>query len=100
MAAYRMLGRNSMDAIKAIIEKRTDMASCLNKQDGGVLGAGYTLLGEVDLVLIVDIPNTESAMKASATLSKLLGITLEQQQHKLQRITTNQLGIIFQLQKI
>ena len=51
------------------------MQLSLIKQNGGELKAGYALLGDVDLVLIVDLPDTERAMKTSAALGTLLGIS-------------------------
>jgi uncharacterized protein with GYD domain len=75
MATYFMFGKYSKDAVKAISAKRTDKAVALIKDNGGELKQGYALLGDVDLVLIVDLPGTESAMKTSAALSALLGIS-------------------------
>ena len=59
---------------KAISAKRTEKTMALIKQNGGELKAGYALLGDIDLVLIVDLPDTEHAMQTSAALSKLLGV--------------------------
>ncbi len=75
MATFIMFGKYSMEAVKAISAKRTDRAVALIEQNGGKLKAGYALLGKTDLVLIVDLPDTGSAMKTSAALSKLLGIS-------------------------
>jgi uncharacterized protein with GYD domain len=75
MATYLMFGKYSLEATKAISAKRTDKALALIKQEGGDLKAGYALLGDIDLVLIVDLPDTERAMKTSVALSKLLGIS-------------------------
>lgn len=75
MATYLMFGKYSLDAVKAISAKRTDKTVALIKENGGELKAGYALLGKTDLVLIVDLPDTERAMKTSAALSKLLGIS-------------------------
>jgi uncharacterized protein with GYD domain len=75
MATYLMFGRYSAKAVKAISAKRTAEAASLIKQNGGKLKAGYALLGDVDLVLVVELPNTESVMKTSAALSLMLGIT-------------------------
>ena len=75
MATYLMFGKYSLEAVKAISAKRTDETAALIKQHGGELKAGYALLGDIDLVLIVSLPDTEHAMKASAALSKLLGIS-------------------------
>ena len=75
MATYLMFGKYSMEAIKAISAKRSDKAIALIKQNGGELKTGYALLGDIDLVLIVELPDTERAMKTSVALSKLLGIS-------------------------
>jgi len=75
MATYFMFGKYSTEAAKAISAKRTDQAVALIKQNGGELKSGYALLGDIDLVLIVELPDTEHAMKTSAALSKLLGIS-------------------------
>jgi uncharacterized protein with GYD domain len=75
MATYFMFGKYSLEAVKAINPKRTDDAVALIRQNGGELKSGYALLGDVDLVLIVDLPDTERAMKTSAALGKLLGIS-------------------------
>jgi len=74
MATYLMFGKYSADSIKAISAKRTgDAAALLQKYDGTLL-SGYALLGEHDLVLIVELPDTEQAVKASVELSKMTGI--------------------------
>ena len=70
-----MFGKYSMDATKAMSTKRTDQAMNLLKQNGGEFKAGYALLGGTDLVLIVDLPSIEAAMKFSAELSKMQGIS-------------------------
>jgi uncharacterized protein with GYD domain len=44
-------------------------------ENGGKVLSGYALLGESDLVLIVDLPGTAEAMKTSIGLAKLLGIS-------------------------
>jgi uncharacterized protein with GYD domain len=74
MATYLMFGKYSREALKAISAKRTAEANALIKKQGGELKAGYAMLGEEDLVLVVDLPDTERAMKTSVALSKLLGI--------------------------
>ena len=74
MATYFMFGNYSHDSIKKIRSRRTDETRELIEKHGGTLTAGYALLGEKDLVLIVDMPNTEQAMKTSVALSKMLGV--------------------------
>jgi uncharacterized protein with GYD domain len=75
MATYFMFGKYSHESIKEISAQRTNKAVAEIGKNGGKLNAGYALLGEHDLVLIVDFPSTEQAMKTSVALAKLLGIS-------------------------
>jgi uncharacterized protein with GYD domain len=70
-----MFGRYSADSLQKISSKRTEDAEALIKGLGGEVKAGYALLGKDDLVLIVDLPNKEAAMKASVALNRMLGIS-------------------------
>jgi uncharacterized protein with GYD domain len=70
-----MFGKYSKDSIKQISPRRTDKAVELIEKHGGELKTGYALLGEFDLLLIVELPDTESAMKVSAGLTKMLGVS-------------------------
>ncbi len=74
MTTYFMFGKYTLDAMKAISAKRTQDTIAAIKANGGELKSAYALLGDVDLVLIVDLPDTGQAMKTSAALGKLLGI--------------------------
>ena len=75
MSTYLMFGKYSMEAVKAISAERTRESMALIKENGGEFKGGYALLGDTDLVLIVDLPDTQHAMKTSAALSNLLGIS-------------------------
>jgi uncharacterized protein with GYD domain len=75
MATYFMFGKYSQDSIKKISAQRTNEAVAAIEKAGGKLKAGYALLGEYDLVLIVELPSTEQAIKTSVALAKLLGIS-------------------------
>jgi len=75
MATYLMFGTYSPEAMRAVSSKRTDEAQAVIRKYGGEYKAAYALLGEVDLVVIVDLPDTEHAMQISAALTKLLGIS-------------------------
>ncbi|GIL06893.1 MAG: GYD domain-containing protein [Burkholderiaceae bacterium] len=74
MATYLMFGHYSSEGIKGISAKRTDKAAAVLRRLGGEMKAGYALLGDVDLVLVVDLPDNEAAMRASVELGKLTGI--------------------------
>lgn len=75
MATYFMFGKYSMEGMRGISAGRTAKTLALIKKHGGEFKAGYALLGDVDLVLIVEMPDTGQAMKTSAALSKLLGVS-------------------------
>jgi uncharacterized protein with GYD domain len=76
MAAYFMFGKYSSEALKNVSEKRTTKALSLVKKLGGQVKDVYALLGgSSDLVIVVDMPSVEDAMKASLSLSQLTGIS-------------------------
>jgi len=75
MATYFMFGKYSMEGMKGISAERTDKSLALIKENGGELKSAYALLGDIDLILIVEMPDTGQAMKTSAALSKLLGVS-------------------------
>jgi len=69
-----MLGQYSEGSVKEISAKRTKDAVALVKQYGGKVKDGYAMLGEQDLLLILEAKDNPTAMKISVGLSKLLGI--------------------------
>ena len=75
MATYFMFGKYSAEGMKGLSAERTEKAATLVKKYDGEVKSGYILLGEQDIVLIVELPGTEQAIKASVALSKLTGIS-------------------------
>lgn len=75
MSTYFLMGKYSVEALKEVSANRTDKAIKLINQLNGKVISMYALLGDYDLVLIVDLPNIESAMKASLGLSLMSGIS-------------------------
>jgi uncharacterized protein with GYD domain len=75
MPTFFMFGKYSIDAMKEISAERTVKAAAVIGDVGGEVKAAYALLGETDLVLIVDFPGVREAMKTSVELTKLLGIS-------------------------
>jgi len=75
MGTFFMFGKYSSEAVKEMSAARTGKAKELIKKFDGKTTAMYALLGEKDLVLIVDFPGVEQAMKASVALSKLTDIS-------------------------
>ena len=74
MPTYLMLGKYSPESLKSISAERTNKALAVLKENGGELKAGYALLGQNDLALIVDLPDTERVVKTGVALSNLLGV--------------------------
>lgn len=74
MSTFFMFGSYSQESINEISAERTEKAAALIAKHGGKVKAGYALLGKSDLVLIVELPDVESAIKTSVGLAKLLGI--------------------------
>jgi uncharacterized protein with GYD domain len=75
MATFVMLGQYTSDSIKQISSERTDQALDFVRRQGGKVIDGYALLGEKDLLLIVEAKNVEQVMKISVGLTNLLGIS-------------------------
>lgn len=74
MATYFLFGKYTMESLKGISENRTTKALSLIKKLGGQVKDVYALLGQWDLVLIVEFPSIEDVMKASLALSRLTGL--------------------------
>ena len=65
MAKFVMLGKYSAESIKAINSDRTKKAVAAVEKLGGKVNAIYGLLGDHDLLVMVDLPGVAEAMKAS-----------------------------------
>ncbi|MDQ1314523.1 MAG: hypothetical protein QG662_632 [Pseudomonadota bacterium] len=74
MATYLMFGALTRAARKAVSAKRTADAMALIKKHGGEFKAGYALLGEVDFVVVPDLPGMKSTVQVPVGLSRLLDI--------------------------
>ncbi len=75
MSTFLMFGNYTRDSVGRISARRSDQAQKLVEDLGGEVKAGYALLGKTDVLLVVDFPSVERAMKASVELTKLLGIS-------------------------
>ena len=75
MGTFFLLGKYGADAFRDISKDRTEKSRQLVEQLGGKVKAVYALLGEVDLIFIVEFPNMADAMKASIALGKMTGIS-------------------------
>lgn len=75
MPIFIMFGKYSSEALKGISPERTDKAVEVIKKNGGKVISMYAVLGEHDLVLTLDFPDSEKALAASVALNKLTGIS-------------------------
>jgi len=72
-----MFGKYTPEAIDKISATRTESANAIIGDCGGVLKAAYALLGETDIIALVEFPSIEKALKASIELGRSLGITFK-----------------------
>lgn len=75
MATFVMFGKYSESAIKAISPARTKKANSIIAKLGGKIVSFYALMGKQDLMLVVELPGIEEAMKASVALARASGIS-------------------------
>ena len=74
MAMYYLFGKYSQPALKEISADRTKKAAGAIEKLGGRVKSMHALLGEHDLIFVVELPGSKEAMKASLALHKLTGI--------------------------
>ena len=79
MTTFCMFGKYSSDSIKKINPQRTVQVRNLIKKLKGDLISMYALLGEYDLLFIINFTGIEDAMKASIAITKLTGISFTTQ---------------------
>ncbi len=74
MRTFVMLGKYSQEALKEASSERTEKAVMLVEKYGGKVMHIYGLLGEYDLILILEFPSPGQAMETSVALNRLTGI--------------------------
>lgn len=74
METFLMFGKYSTQALSKISSERTRKAMNTIQKAGGRVKSVYALLGENDLVFIVNFPGAAQATLASIELHKLTGI--------------------------
>jgi uncharacterized protein with GYD domain len=75
MATFFMFGKYTSDAANKISSERTQQVRDAIAKRGGTIKDIYALLGQYDLVLIVELPNMGEAMKAAVMLGRITGIS-------------------------
>ena len=74
MTTFFMFGKYSAHALRNVSADRTREAEHLVARFQGTIKEKYVLLGQYDLVLILDLPGFEEAMRVSTELTKLTDI--------------------------
>jgi len=74
MATFFMFGKYTLEGIKGMSTTRTKKIVNIIKKSRGKVKSMHALLGDNDLVFIVDFPGNEEAIKASVAITKLTGI--------------------------
>ena len=74
MATFLMFGKYSSRALADMSAERTASAIDVIKKFGGEVQSMHATLGENDLVFVLSFPDTDQAIKASVTLTRLTGI--------------------------
>jgi uncharacterized protein with GYD domain len=77
MPIFLMFGNYTTETVKGISSERTEKVVNIIKQNGGEVRSMYAVLGEHDLVFIVDFPDIEKVMAASLAIRKLTGISFK-----------------------
>lgn len=75
MHTFFMFGKYSSGGLREISTERTARVRELVAKMGGRVCGTYALLGEYDLVLIVELPGMTDAMKAAMAMGQLTGIS-------------------------
>ena len=75
MTTFLMFGKYTSEGIKGMSAARTVEANNLIKENGGEVLSQYALLGENDLLFIVNFPGVDEVIKSSVALYKLTGIS-------------------------
>jgi uncharacterized protein with GYD domain len=74
VGTFFLFGKYTPDALARVSAARTDEVRQLIREKGGVVREVYALLGQQDLVIIIDAVGILEAMEISIALSKVTGI--------------------------
>ena len=75
MQTFFLFGKYTTVAIKKISSERTRKVVNTIQEMGGRVKSVYALLGNSDLVFIVNLPSAATATMVSITLTKMTGIS-------------------------
>lgn len=75
MSVFFLFGKYTPESTKNIDPARTQQAVGIIEKHDGQITAMYGLLGEHDLVFIVNLPGNQQAMQVAIELTRLTGIS-------------------------
>ena len=75
MTTFFIFGKYSAESMKNMSAQRTQEVTQEIEKLGGKVNAIYGLMGENDLVLILELPGLDEAVKTSVNLKKMTGIS-------------------------
>ena len=76
MALFMMFGAYTTEAIRGISSDRTRQVEKIVHDNGGNVRAMYAVMGEHDLVSILELPDAERAMMVAVAIERLTGIVV------------------------
>ena len=74
MNTYFMFGKYSFEAVKEIRPERTTKAIKIIEALGGKVKGMYAILGDYDLIVIIECPDLDKIIKMSVDLAIITGI--------------------------
>jgi len=74
MALYMMFGKYTKTSLGEINSSRTKEAVGIIEKLNGQVVSMYAMLGQYDIILIVNLPGNREAMEVSVGLSQITGI--------------------------
>jgi len=77
MTTFFFFGNYSQDSIKKIDPKRTKKAEEIIQGYGGTLKWVYALVGEYDLLFMVELPGIHEAIQASLAITAATGVSMQ-----------------------
>jgi uncharacterized protein with GYD domain len=75
MGLYIMCGKYNPGSLQQISPGRTEKAKDLVEENGGSIKAAYALLGDIDLLFVVNFSSIKSVVKTSVDMGNLLNIS-------------------------
>lgn len=75
MNTFFMFGKYSAASLREIHARRTAQVNEWITKNGGRVCQTYALMGEYDVVFIVELPSMTDAMKAAVALGRMTGIS-------------------------